>query len=66
MLGVGLANHPKDRARFVLEEVNGEVARFVEQKQDGLVLTYRREKGRLEIELQFPKQTRRLSLTRVF
>ncbi len=66
MLGVGLANHPKDRARFVLEEVNGELARFVEQKKDGLVLTYRRAKGQLEIELQFPKQTRRLSLTRVF
>ncbi len=30
------------------------------------MLTYRRAKGQLEIELQFPKQTRRLSLTRVF
>ena len=66
MLGVGLGNHPKDRARFVLEELDDDLARFVEVKKDGLVLTYRRVKEQLEIELAFPKKTERRVLSRVF
>lgn len=65
MLGVGLGNHPKDRARFVLEELDEQTARFVETKQNGLVLTYARKGDELHIELAFPKGTEQRVLKRV-
>jgi uncharacterized protein YndB with AHSA1/START domain len=65
LFGVGLAPHPKDRARFVLEALDDSTARFVETKKGGLVLTYRREKDLLQIELEFPKGTERRTLQQV-
>lgn len=65
MLGPGLGNHPKDRARFVLEELDEQTARFVETKPNGLVLTYTRKGDELHIELAFPKGTERRVLKRV-
>lgn len=57
MLGPKLSNHPKDHARFVLEEVDDQSARFVETKKSGLVLTYSRKSDELHLELAFPKGT---------
>jgi uncharacterized protein YndB with AHSA1/START domain len=65
MLGVGLGNHPKDRARFVLEELDEQTARFVETKKNGLMLTYTRKNDELHIELAFPKGTEHRVLARV-
>lgn len=65
MFGLALSPHPKDRARFVLETVDDTTARFVETKQGGLVLTYRREKDLLHLELEFPKGTERRTLGQV-
>lgn len=65
MLGAGLGHHPKDRARFVLEALDDQTARFVETKKNGLVLTYTRAGDELHIELAFPKGTERRVLKRV-
>lgn len=65
MLGPGLGKHPKDRTRFVLEELDEQTARFVETKKNGLVLTYSRKHDELHIELAFPKGTEQRVLKRV-
>ncbi len=66
MLGPALDDHPKGKARFVLEELEDDVARFVEVgTPGGLVLTYRRSKNALSIELAGAKSTQTLLLEKV-